>query len=65
MQNLESLDQIEQENVKRIKQMDEDEIQRSLNEIYERLGKNKINLIAILTIFRSKNNWISSQSVHK
>lgn len=65
MQNLESFDQIEQENVKRIKQMDEDEIQRSLNEIYERLGKNKINLIAILTIFRSKNNWISSQSVHK
>jgi hypothetical protein len=31
-------DQIERENIERIKNMDEDEIQRSLEEIYERLG---------------------------
>ncbi|KAI6183563.1 RNA polymerase II-associated protein 1 domain containing protein [Aphelenchoides bicaudatus] len=43
--NPENFDQIEQENIKRIEQMDKDEIQQSLKEIYERLDPNTIQFL--------------------
>jgi len=44
-EKLENYDQIEQENIKRIERMDEEEIQRSLKEIYERLDPDAIKFL--------------------
>jgi hypothetical protein len=66
MENLENFDQIEQENIKRIKQMDEDEIQRSLSEIYERLGRFYFSVIYLCCILDPKTiEFLRNRSTQK